>query len=59
MSCMHAHISFVDLSKFEYSGGKLSGGINKVGIQFYKNLIDEIIKNGENHMLKRVCTYIK
>ena len=56
---MHAHISFVDLSKFEYSGGKLSGGINKVGIQFYKNLIDEIIKNGENHMLKRVCTYIK
>ncbi|KAF3552726.1 hypothetical protein F2Q69_00018015 [Brassica cretica] len=29
-----------------YPGGKLSGGINKVGIQFYKNLIDEIIKNG-------------
>lgn len=48
MPCMHAYISFVDLSKCDYSGGK-SGGINKEGIQFYKNLIDEIIKNGENH----------
>ncbi|CAN8286475.1 unnamed protein product [Cochlearia groenlandica] len=26
--------------------GKLSGGVNIEGIQFYKNLIDEIIKNG-------------
>ncbi|XP_010497097.1 PREDICTED: beta-glucosidase 32-like, partial [Camelina sativa] len=26
--------------------GKLSDGVNKEGVQFYKNLIDELIKNG-------------
>ncbi|KAF2567853.1 hypothetical protein F2Q70_00024605 [Brassica cretica] len=29
-----------------YPGGKLSDGVNNEGIQFYKNLIDEILKNG-------------
>ncbi|CAE6049361.1 unnamed protein product [Arabidopsis arenosa] len=29
-----------------YPGGKLSDGVNSEGIQFYKNLIDELIKNG-------------
>ncbi|WZZ48490.1 hypothetical protein YC2023_048597 [Brassica napus] len=36
--------------------GKLSDGVNNEGIQFYKNLIDEILKNGENHMLKPVIS---
>ena len=28
------------------SDGRLSAGINEEGIQFYNNLIDELIKNG-------------
>lgn len=28
------------------SGGKLSGGVNKEGIAFYNNLINELLSNG-------------
>ena len=33
------------------SDGRLSAGINEEGIQFYNNLIDELIKNGYNPFL--------
>lgn len=48
--------SLADLSNSERSGGKLNDGVNSEGIQFYKNLIDELIKNGENHLLNK-CIY--
>jgi beta-glucosidase len=33
------------------SDGRLSAGINEEGIQFYNNLIDELIENGYNPFL--------
>lgn len=30
------------------SEGKLSGGVNPLGVEFYNNLINELVSNGEH-----------
>ncbi|CAE6118707.1 unnamed protein product [Arabidopsis arenosa] len=39
-------LSIWDNFTHAFPGGKLSDGVNKEGVQFYKNLIDELIENG-------------
>jgi beta-glucosidase len=49
-----SHIfSYFDFSIIELnsSDGRLSAGINEEGIQFYNNLIDELIKNSYDLLL--------
>lgn len=31
-----------------FLGGKIDGGVNKEGIRYYNNLIDELLANGYN-----------
>ncbi|CAE6118728.1 unnamed protein product [Arabidopsis arenosa] len=39
-------LSIWDNFTHEFPGGKVSDGVNQEGVQFYKNLIDELIENG-------------
>ena len=34
------------------SEGKLSGGVNREGIKYYNNLINELLGKGQDSMLK-------
>jgi hypothetical protein len=37
----------------------LSGGINQEGIDYYNNLIDELVANGENTKIKFIyCIFL-
>ncbi|KAG5538999.1 hypothetical protein RHGRI_019525 [Rhododendron griersonianum] len=39
-------LSIYDIFTHKCAGGKLSGGVNKQGVAFYNNLINELIANG-------------
>ena len=48
ISAKHHHIciSLKQFSYFKLQDGKLSKGVNKEGIRFYNELIDELLANG-------------
>jgi len=34
-----------------FAEGKLSAGVNKAGINYYNNLINQLLKNGHNSLI--------
>ncbi|KAJ6755490.1 hypothetical protein OIU79_027989 [Salix purpurea] len=38
-----------------FSEGKISGGVNPLGVRFYNNLINELLANGDHHP---ISTYL-
>ncbi|KAJ6777925.1 GLYCOSYL HYDROLASE [Salix koriyanagi] len=41
--------------KIEFDEGKISGGVNPLGVRFYNNLINELLANGDHHP---ISTYL-
>ena len=40
------------------SEGKLSGGVNKEGVKYYNNLINELLSKGQDSILKFLHIYV-